>query len=144
MSAAIDLLREAQSKGIVLEVEGADLYVSGPVDEDIIGRLRAAKPDLLAHLTAQRHGLTIADLREAAGPDWPEVERDPALLETLAHAVSVRRMRELGIVPAHYTASTICARCGSVPIFEGAPERVLGCAWCFNRTAGKPVPKAKA
>ena len=141
---AIDLLHEVESKGLTLEVEGTDLFVSGPVDEDIIGRLRAAKPDLLAYLTCQRHGLTLADLKEAAGTDWCEVEADPFMLETLAHAVETRRMRELGIVPAHYTAATTCARCGLVPIFPGAPERVTGCPWCIVRVAGRPVPKAKA
>lgn len=90
--------------------------------------------------TALRHGLTLADLRDAAGPDWPEVQVNPVLLETLAHAVSVRRMRERGEVPPGYTSTTICAHCGPVPIFEGVPERVLGCPWCFNRAAGRPMP----
>jgi hypothetical protein len=87
------------------------------------------------------HGIPLADLREAAGPDWPEVERDPALLEVLAAAVATRRMRERGEAPAHYTASTTCAHCGLVPIFAGTPDRVLSCPWCFNRTAGRPVPR---
>jgi hypothetical protein len=84
-------------------------------------------------------GTSITDLRTVAGDDWHEVVADPALLEYLAHAVQTRRMRERGIVPAHYTDTTTCAHCGLVPIFPGVPARVLSCPWCFNRVAGKPV-----
>ncbi len=90
---------------------------------------------------AQRHGLTLADLKEAAGTDWNEIAGDRALFETFAAAVATRRMRARGEVPSLYTASTTCAGCGQVPIFEGAPARVDGCPWCFNRHAGRPVPK---
>ena len=140
MSVAIDLIRQAEADGVRLEVEGGEVYASGALTEDLVCRLRAHKGELHAALVAARYSLTVDDLRALAGPDWPEVERDPALLETLAHAVSVRRMREAGTVPAHYTATTTCAGCGHVPIFEGAPERVLACPWCLNRLAGKPVP----
>lgn len=89
-------------------------------------------------------GIPLADLRQAAGPDWPEVERDPALLETLALAVSARRMREQGRVPPSYTCTTICAGCGPVPIFEGCPAQVLACPWCLNRHTKRPAPKVTA
>lgn len=82
------------------------------------------------------HGLTLAEVKAEAGADWPEVEADPALLDTFAHAVSVRRMRERGEIPPHYTATTVCAHCGPVPIFEGVPDKVLGCPWCFTRRGG--------
>ncbi len=84
---------------------------------------------------AKAHSLTLTELKEAAGPDWPEVEADPKLAEALAHAVQTRRMRERGEVPPHYTAGTVRAGCGPVPIWEGAPEKVLACPWCFNRVA---------
>lgn len=88
------------------------------------------------------HGIPLAELREMLGGDWPECERDPVLLDTYARSIQVRRMREAGIVPAHYTATTICAHCGPVLIFAGAPASVQSCPWCFNRAAGKPVPRA--
>jgi hypothetical protein len=88
------------------------------------------------------HGLTLVELQEAAGPDWPEVQADTVLLETFAAAVATRRMREAGVIPPHYTSTTICARCGPVLIFPGVPAHVLACPWCFNRAASKPVPKA--
>lgn len=89
----------------------------------------------------QLHGIPIAELRELAGKDWPECERDPALLEAFAHMVSIRKMRERGEAPPHYTEVTTCAGCGPVPIFPGVAERVLGCPWCLNRAAGKPIPR---
>lgn len=88
------------------------------------------------------HGIPLAELKAMLGTDWPECERDPLLLDTYARSVATRRMREAGVVPAHYTAITVCVHCGPVLIFPGAPERVLSCPWCFNRTAGKPVPRA--
>ena len=95
-------------------------------------------PDEPTKLTevAREHGLTLSELEEAAGPDWPEVEADPKLAEALAHAVQTRKMRERGEVPPHYTGTTICAGCGPVPIWPGAPSRVLACPWCFNRVRG--------
>lgn len=84
------------------------------------------------------------ELRQAAGKDWPELAANPVLLECFAHMVAIRKMRERGEVPPSYTATTICAHCGPVPIFPGVAEKVLGCPWCFNRVAGRPVPKVNA
>lgn len=140
MSAAVDLIRQAEAEGVRLEAEAGEVFASGALTEEMVNRLRAHRGELLIVLTAARYGLTVGDLQDAAGPDWPEVKADPALLEPLAHAVSVRRMCERGEVPAHYTATTICAGCGPVPIFHGVPEQVAGCPWCFNRAAGRPVP----
>ena len=52
----------------------------------------------------------------------------------------IGEMRERGIVPDHYTAITKCKYCGPVPIFDGLPEKVNGCPWCFNRIKGLPIP----
>jgi hypothetical protein len=141
VSSAADLIREAEAAGMLLEVDAGEVYASGALTETMLNRLRARKDELLPVLMAAKFGLTVTALREAAGPDWPEVERDPALLECLAHAVQTRRMRERGEVPAHYTATTTCTHCGPVPIFPGVPAHVLACPWCFNRVAGMPVPE---
>ncbi len=90
------------------------------------------------------HGLTLADLREAAADDWPEMASDRAVLEAFAHALATRRLRERGEVPPEYTASTVCSGCGPVPIFPGVPKGVLACPWCFNRLKGFPVPRTPA
>lgn len=93
---------------------------------------------------SQVHGVSLAELRELAGADWPELEANPEQLECFADMVAVRHMRERGEVPPSYTAVTVCAGCGSVPIFEGVGPTVEGCPWCFNRAAGRPVPRVGA
>ncbi len=73
------------------------------------------------------------EAQRVAGDEWSRLDNRER--EVLVRAVEARRMRERGEVPAHYTAKTVCAHCGEVPIFEGAPKRVLGCPWCFSRRA---------
>jgi len=86
--------------------------------------------------------ITLADLQQAAGPDWAEIKNDPATLEALARSITIRRMRECGEVPPDYTATTVCRHCGPVPIYPGVAEHVQGCPWCLNRAKGLPMPKA--
>lgn len=90
-----------------------------------------------------KHGLTLAELKEAAGEDWPDIEHDSKAMEAMAKALKLQRMRERGEIPPHYTATTICKHFGPVPIFPGCPETVLGCPWCFNRMKGLPVPNRR-
>ena len=54
--------------------------------------------------------------------------------------VNITEMRQRGICPDHYTATTECKHCGTVPIFEGCSPHVDGCPWCFNRIKGLPIP----
>lgn len=147
MSAA-DLIVQVKQAGGRLSVEGDKLRVSGRghlLAPALLDALRHHKSEIIAALMdaqtiAQHHGLTLGDLQEAAGPDWMEVQADPALLEALAAAVTTRRMRERGETPPHYTAITTCRHCGPVPIFPGVADQVEGCPWCLNRAAGRPVP----
>ena len=90
---------------------------------------------------AANHGLSLDKPMAASDKDWPQIKDDPAALETLAWSIQTRSMRELGRIPSHYTATTICVHCGLVPIFPGVGERVKGCPWCFNRVKGLPVPR---
>ena len=89
---------------------------------------------------ADRHGLTLSELQEAAGPDWCDVEANLELANALANVVKTRWMRERGQVPPNYTSITVCAGCGPVPVWPDCPEHVLACPWCFNRAAGRPIP----
>ena len=84
---------------------------------------------------------TRSELQERAGPDWEEVSSDPAKLKAFAELVLIMDMRRRGIVPEHYTATTECVGCGKVPIFEGVPQQVTGCPWCFNRLMNLPIPR---
>ena len=87
------------------------------------------------------NGLTLETLRLAAGDDWEEIVNDLELAGSFANVIATRSMRERGKVPPDYTSTTICQRCGFVPIWSGAPKRVLACPWCFNRLKSLPVPK---
>lgn len=90
---------------------------------------------------AQFHGVPLTELRDLAGPDWPELEADQSKLESFAKMISTRHMRERGQAPPSYTAVTVCRHCGPVPIHPGVAKTVEGCVWCFNRHAGQPVPR---
>ncbi len=104
---------------------------------------KAGKPlsEELTKLTED--AITPGELKAVAGEEWPEIENDNATLGALAQAIQTRRMRERGEVPPHYTATTTCTRCGTVPIFPGAGKRVAGCVWCFRRVQGLPIPRPK-
>ena len=88
----------------------------------------------------KNHRIRISELQELAGCYWPEIQNDPDALYAFAHAVYTRRMRESGQRPAHYTQESFCKLCGPVWLWEGAPEHVQGCPWCFVRMVGKSIP----
>jgi len=52
------------------------------------------------------HDIPLAELRELAGDDWPELQSHPDTLEAFANAVQTRRMRESGLRPPHFTPSS--------------------------------------
>ena len=139
MSAA-ETLAAAQAAGVRLGLDGTDLLIESDHDPppELLDALRRDKPEILALLrtrevgeetaASQRppqspnlHGLTLAELEEAAGEDWPEVRDDPAVLEALAHAVVTRRQRERGECPPHWTEHCECAGCGPVYLWRGSP-----------------------
>ena len=79
--------------------------------------------------------------------EWSELlenkneELEEHEIPVVIEMVAIMEMREKGIIPDHYTATTECIHCGPVPIFEGVPEKVEGCPWCMNRLRGLPIPK---
>ena len=142
MSGAMVLINQLQNQDINLAVDGDALTVDAPkgvLTPQLRKTLSRRKAEFIKTLRSV-HGLSVAELRQAAGPDWQQIQDDPRLLDAFAHAVMVGRMRRRGEVPAHYTARTVCKGCGPVPIFEGVPDRIDGCPWCFNRVQGLPVP----
>jgi len=86
-------------------------------------------------------GFTEAELKAAAGDDWPEVQGNPHLLDAFVSALRTRRQREQGWRPDHYTQASDCGGCGPVWLWEGAPAHVLSCPWCWNRWEGRPLPE---
>lgn len=142
MSGAMTLLDQLQDWNITLSADGGVLRVDAPkgvLTPQLRKTLSRRKAELIKTLRSA-HGLSVAELRQAAGPDWQQIQDDPRLLDAFAHAVMVGRMRRRGEVPAHYTARTVCKGCGPVLIFEGVPDQVDGCPWCFNRLQGLPIP----
>jgi TubC N-terminal docking domain len=53
MTAALDLIREAEAQGVRLLVEGAKLKSrsKSPIHDELLGRLREHKPEIIALLT---------------------------------------------------------------------------------------------
>ena len=161
MSAA-ETLAAAQAAGMRLDVDGAGLLVEADraPPPDLLDALRRDKPEILALLrTRDRgeipppvtttelpnlHGLTLAELEEAAGEDWPGLRDDLTVLQALANAVVTRRQRERGECPPHWTEHCDYAGCGPVFLWPGSPARVLGCPWCFNRAEGRAIPRPVA
>ncbi len=161
MSAA-ETLSAAQAAGVRLGLDGTDLLIEADCEPPpaLLDALRRDKPEILALLRIRKtgevpksaatieffdlHGLTLAELEEAAGEDWPEVRDAPEVLEALAHAVVTRRQRERGECPPHWTERCECAGCGPVFLWPGSPTRVLGCPWCFNCAEGRPIPRPVA
>ncbi len=80
------------------------------------------------------------------GSEWSELlenkngELTEQEMPTAEDMVAITQMRQKGIIPAHYTATTNCKHCGPVPIFEGNWPESDACPWCFNRIKGLPMP----
>lgn len=136
------LIEQIRAAGATILAEDGRLRLSAPrpLPGELLEAIKAHKSELLELLKERINGIPLAELRALAGSDWPAVEDNRVLLETFARVVATRRMRESGAVPLHYTAVTVCRRCGPVWIFPGAPNLVDGCPWCFNRAKGLPVP----
>lgn len=156
---AVATLEAAQAVGVRVGMEGADLVIEADraPPESLIDALRRDKTEILSLLSESAtgeegtgaetpnrpdlHGLTLDEVQEAAGEDWPMVRDDPDVLEALALAIVNRRLRERGESPSHWTARCECVGCGLVFLWPGSPARVLGCTWCFNRAQERPIPR---
>ncbi len=122
--------------------QGVFPYVNG---KKVVLTPAARMTDVLRHrvrVNKQRLMSALVQLQRIAGPDWAAIEYRPDRLKVFAEMVMISEMREQGIVPDHYSATTECKRCGPVAIFEGCPSEVGGCPWCFNRRKGLPIPRA--
>ena len=133
---ALPLISELADKGIRVRHEGSNVVVSpeNALTPDLVERIKDEKPILIKQLEKVRQD--VGD----TGNDWDEIGSDPEKLKNYYELLMIGEMREKGIAPDHYTATTECIHCGSVPIFEGVPEKVEGCPWCFNRLKGLPTP----
>lgn len=71
--------------------------------------------------------------------DWREGAISVDFLSAFACSQLLRLEMDQGKRPAHYTQRAICKHCG--PIWLWFSGEVLGCPWCWNRTADKPIPR---
>ena len=129
------LLSELSDRGIRVRPNGQKINLSPKeaLTPELIDRIKSEKPSLLRELER---------LRKEAGNDWDEIAADPAQLKAFAELLMIEDMREQGVAPDHYTATTTCKHCGTVPIWDGCPSEVQGCPWCLNRHRGLPIPGA--
>ncbi len=125
------LIERASMRGVALECCHGQLVArpKGVLTEGLRSELVAHKAEILE---------ALQEAERIAGSEWTALSGPERA--ALLRSIEIRRMRERGEVPAHYTATTTCAHCGPVPIFPGCPLRVQGCPWCLNRRVGLPVP----
>lgn len=87
--------------------------------------------------------ITPAKVKEALSPedidDWHEGAVSADTLAAFARSLVQRRQMDQGKRPEHYTEQATCKHCG--PIWLWFSGKVAGCPWCWNRAAGKPIPR---
>ncbi len=80
---------------------------------------------------------TLGDIR---GVSAPELSAEEA--EVLALLTEMRNQMNNGIRPARYNKAAYCKGCG--PVWLWFSGDVLGCPWCWNRAAKRPIPRPYA
>jgi hypothetical protein len=63
-----DLVRDIEARGLTLSLAGPDLKLAGPqqrIDAQLVGRIRAVKAELVAHLSAAERGYPLTLLQRA-------------------------------------------------------------------------------
>ena len=130
---ALPIFSELSDKGLRVRVDGPDLVLTPKkaLTPNLASRIKQEKPALIQ---------SLEKIKRKAGSDWDEIANDPAQLKAFAELLMIGEMREKGITPDHYTATTTCKHCGPVPIWDGCPSEVQGCPWCLNRLQGLPIP----
>lgn len=71
--------------------------------------------------------------------DWRKGAISADTLAAFARSLVQRREMNQGKRPDHYTAQATCKHCG--PIWLWFSGEVLGCPWCWNRAADRPIPR---
>lgn len=78
----------------------------------------------------------LADVDKA---EWRTGHISPENLRAFAKSLVDRRTMDEGLRPVHYNKHAECLHCG--PIWLWIEKKVLGCPWCWNRKAGRPIPR---
>lgn len=87
--------------------------------------------------------ITPIEVMQALAPgDISNLRQGLIGVDTLTHvACSLVERREMnqGKRPSHYTERATCKHCG--PVWLWISDEVLGCPWCWNRVAARPIPR---
>jgi hypothetical protein len=87
--------------------------------------------------------ITPTEVKDALAPEDIEAWRKGGIsidtLKAFARSLVQRREMDEGRRPGHYTENATCKHCG--PIWLWFSGEVLGCPWCWNRVADKPIPR---
>jgi hypothetical protein len=116
----------------------ADIADSAHKDSEEDSKLLEALADACRELD-----ITPAEVKDALAPEdiegWRNGEILGDTLSAFARSLVQRREMDQGKRPAHYTERATCKHCG--PIWLWFSGEVLGCPWCWNRAADKPIPR---
>lgn len=155
---ALAVLEETRHLGLRLSVRGDKLHVEPVPAPQIIERLRAAKPEIMARLKLE--GLAVEAcagltgyitpdqlLSKLAPEDLADLEAMPTdsavrFLRAFATACVWTDMRREGIAPPGWDKPAHCDLCG--PVYLRTRARVAGCPWCWNRRRGVKIPRPPA
>jgi hypothetical protein len=87
--------------------------------------------------------ISPVEVRDALAPEdvesWQQGHLTPDNLMAFARSLVQRREMNQGRVPEHYTKHATCKQCG--PVWLWFAGEVLACPWCWNRIAGRPIPR---
>lgn len=101
--------------------------------------------ELLELLSGACEGLRITPLevRQALAQedieDWASGKIATEAFTSFARSLVQRQEMDAGKRPDHYTKRAQCTHCG--PIWLWVAGEVFGCPWCWNRMAGRPIPR---
>lgn len=145
MGALSDLLKQPQvvANPANLRINRAQASVASFDSQDSQDSQGCA-PEIRAHL------LTLADAEMLPTAIVPRLHADDvAACEGLPDETLLAYLRALdrgtimdaGIAPEGYTQAAHCDGCGPVWLWQGAPDHLVACPWCFRRKACKPLPR---
>ena len=94
-------------------------------------------------ITTRCPPITPTEVRDSLAPedieDWCKGDISTETLAAFVRSLMQRREMDQGKVPAHYTKRATCRHCG--PVWLWFAGEVQGCPWCWNRAAGRPIPR---
>ena len=93
--------------------------------------------------TPARDSTSPAEVKEALAAehieDWLKGAVSADTLAASARSLEQRHEMDQGKRPDHYAEQASCKHCG--PVWLWFSGEVLGCPWCWNRAAEKPIPR---